>query len=102
MERLQNNNFFLIQQIQEWEENGLVGLGILDDSQVNAILTSREFNGFDEAVQADIEALLTGGFSIINESGFNAERFLIAISDIDMILRVDIQSDWNELIRGSY
>jgi len=99
IEGLYNPN--TIQRIQEWEANGLVGLGILDEEQVTTILASRDFNGFDEATQLDIKALLTGGFSIINESGFNAERFLNTISDIDMILRVDIQSEWNNLIRGN-
>jgi len=89
------------QYILIWKDNGLVGLGILDEEQANTILGSRAFNGFSEAEQEDIKALLTGGTSILDESDFSAERFLIAISDIDMILRIDIQSDWNSLIRGN-
>jgi len=98
LEGLYNPN--TIRQVWSWEESGLVGLGILDQNQVNVVLASPEFDGFGEGAQNDIKTLLEGGFTIIDDSGFDSERFLRAISRIDRILDVDIQRDWNDRIGG--
>jgi len=84
-----------------WEEGGLLELEILDQAQVDVVLGSDEFSGFGQAARNDIETLLTGCFPIIADSGFNAERFLRAISRIDRILGVDIQRQWDDLIQGN-
>jgi len=91
-----------------WQESGLVGLGILDQDQVNAVMSSPEFEDFTRGEEGvpNIEKLLTGGFPIIVDTGFNAERFRTAISDINWILNeldidIKIQESWNELIRGN-
>ena len=81
-----------------WEENGLVGLELLDQDQVDVVLVFPEFNGFGEGAQTDIETLLTGGFSTTDASRLDPERFLRAISRIDRILGVDIQRAWNDLL----
>lgn len=89
-----------------WEENGLLGLGILEQGQVVAVLDSDEFSELSETVQLDIDKLLMGGFPIIKESEFDADRFLIAISFINFILDdldidVNIRRSWNDLIEGN-
>lgn len=54
----------------------------------------------------NIRDLLTGGFTIIGDSqtGFEAERFLIAINHIEEILNLDasdgtIHRQWEQLLR---
>jgi len=102
-----------------WEETGLKGLGILDQSQIDLITnpvsadgeTSR-FGRADEQTQRDIEALLTGGFSLVgvynSERTLDMERFLDAIYEIDDIIRdsnsidyMNIKARWDELLNTS-
>jgi len=83
-----------------WEESGLVGVGILEQEQVEAILLSEEFNHFSEDTQSAVESVLTGGFLILDE--FNADEFLIATSVIGFILDdlgidVELFPLWNQL-----
>jgi len=68
-----------------WQEGGLglEGLGILHQEQVDEILASRRFEESGEEIQRDIEALLLGGFPLVDKYGsearFEAERFLEAL-----------------------
>ena len=87
----------LHQHMRVWEESGLVGLGIINQAQYDAIIysfTSDDFVSLTETSQSDVEALLTGGFPLIGEYGseghLNAERFLSAIGHIESILRLSI------------
>ena len=84
-----------------WQTNGLVRLEILNQYQIDEILDSERFNNRSEAVQEDIEMLLTGGFSLVNE--FGSQRFLNTVSTINLILRdleidINIRNAWFELI----
>ena len=98
----------LQQYMRVLEESGLVGLGIINQDQYSAIIysfTSEDFADLTETSQRDVEALLTGGFPLINgygtEGEFNAERFNSAIEHIQRILRLsDGVEDLN--IRGSW
>jgi len=89
-----------------WQENGLVGLGILDQGQVEAIIYSDRFSDYPENIQEDVMLLLTGGFPTLSEAEFLAERFLSGVSRIDFIFRdlgvdINIQNSWNRLVRGT-
>jgi hypothetical protein len=86
-----------------WAESGLVGLGILEQEQVEAMMAFEEFNEFSDAVGSAIERLLTGGFPILDE--FDADKFLIATSIINFILDnleidVELLNAWNDLIQS--
>jgi len=85
-----------------WEESGLVGLGILDQDQIDGVLSSRRVTTSAQQTQEDVEALLTGGFPIIDESGFNAARFRSAVSIINQNVEdVQIRNAWYDLIGGN-
>ena len=102
----------LHQYMRVWEENGLLGLEVLSQFQVDAVInsfTSDDFPTLAEKTERDIESLLTGGFPLINgygtEGEFNAERFISAIEHIQRILRLsdgvedlDIRGSWRVLV----
>jgi len=105
------NEVTVYQQVRIWEESGLVGLGIVsEDELLERILEFYEgpppyphrlFAGSTEDVQADIMAVLTGGFPFLDESGFSAQRFETAISRINGMLDVNIQTEWYDLLGGN-
>jgi len=105
-----------IQHALTWEDQGLYGLGILDDGQIDIITNPvrsdgrpSRFGSLDAQLQEDVELLLRGGFSLIGEydSGItlDVERFLDAIYEIDAIIRnsryieyMNIRARWDELV----
>ena len=91
-----------------WQESGLLGLGILNESEIKDIQEGSYY--LNDDTQADIKLLLTGGFPIINDDDeiLIMQRFLIAINRIQgrILNSKDVQSldvwlEWNSLIQES-
>ena len=92
-----------------WQESGLLGLGILNESEIKDIQEGAYY--LNDDTQADIELLLTGGFPIINDDDEEIlikQRFSIAINRIQGIIfnskdlqSLDVWLEWNSLIQES-
>ena len=94
----------VIQYVRIWQDDGLLGLGILGEGfSVDNVFNHNLFPGFPTQSQQDIRDLLTGGFIIIgdSENRFEAERFLRAITHIENMGGVNnIQGEWHDLLTG--
>jgi len=93
-EGLYNSN--TIAAMMTWEDSGLVGLGIVNQADVDFILgcdvegieTNPRFYYLNDQDQQDIIAILNGGFSLIDI--FEAERFQRATNHINGILGLEL------------
>ena len=111
-------NPHVIELVRMWEDNGLVGLGILDDligqnedinDVVDRVLNDDLFPSFNARDQQDIRDILTGGFTLLGdgESQMSIERFEDANLHISNILGLDhtdggiIIERWRRLTRNA-
>jgi len=78
----------LIEMMLIWEDEGLAGVFGMDDEKINGIrnginLPSTLPEAEQERILADVDLILTGGFPILDEASFEAERFISAINRVD-------------------
>jgi len=102
----------VVQHALIWEEEGLYGLGILDDREIRLMLANENFHALDSQTQKEVELLLRGGFPLIRDYDdgiiFDAYRFEMAIRQINTIIREardieyrTIQVEWDRTLNAS-
>jgi len=88
------------------ESEGLAGILGMNNDEVNDIrnginLPSTLPEAERERILADVDLILTGGFPILSEENFEAERFISAINRIDSVTGGGaILGRWEEILGG--